>query len=136
MGHLRNPEEHGLHAGSADQRGEAVVAEPVEMTRPPMRSNRVMDMSASVVYSERARVAVTALVGLPGAWVAPGRWATDLAYALWFVALGGLVTQRARRWAISWCFLAAYLGLIATRVLWLGQAPAIWFHQLQGGALL
>lgn len=79
---------------------------------------------------------IVALVALPGAWVSPGQWGNDLAYALWFVALGGLVSQRARRWDISWCFLAAYLGLIACRVLWLGQSPAIWLHQFQSGALL
>jgi Na+-transporting NADH:ubiquinone oxidoreductase subunit NqrB len=79
---------------------------------------------------------IVALLALPGAWVSPGQWGNDLAYALWFIALGGLVTQRARRWDISWCFLAAFLGLIAVRVLWLGQSPTIWFHQLQGGALL
>ena len=79
---------------------------------------------------------IVALIALPGAWVSPGQWGNDLAYALWFIALGGLVTQRARRWDISWCFLAAFLGLIAARVLWLGQSPAIWVHQLQGGALL
>jgi hypothetical protein len=27
--------------------------------------------------------------------VSPGQWGNDLAYALWFIALGGLVTQRA-----------------------------------------
>ena len=79
---------------------------------------------------------IVALVALPGAWVSPGQWGNDLAYALWFIALGGLVTQRARRGDISWCFLAAFLGLIAARALWLGQSPQIWVHQLQGGALL
>ncbi len=79
---------------------------------------------------------IVALIALPGAWVSPGQWGNDLAYALWFVALGGLVTQRARRWDISWCFLAAWLGLIAMRVAWLGQPSAIWWHQLQSGALL
>jgi Na+-transporting NADH:ubiquinone oxidoreductase subunit NqrB len=79
---------------------------------------------------------IVALIALPGAWVSPGQWGNDLAYALWFVALGGLVTQRARRWDISWCFLAAWLGLVAARVLWLGQAQAIWWHQLQSGGLL
>lgn len=79
---------------------------------------------------------IIGLALLPGAWVSPGQWGNDLAYALWFVVLGGLVTQRARRWDISWAFLAMYLGLIAARVAWLGQSPAIWWHQLQSGALL
>ncbi|MEP7083219.1 MAG: RnfABCDGE type electron transport complex subunit D, partial [Betaproteobacteria bacterium] len=79
---------------------------------------------------------IIALVALPGAWVSPGQWGNDLAYALWFVALGGLVTQRARRWDVSWAFLAAWLGLVAARVLWLGQPQIIWWHQLQSGGLL
>lgn len=79
---------------------------------------------------------IIALVVFPGAWVSPGQWGNDLAYALWFIALGGLVTQRARRWDVSWAFLAAWFGLIAARVVWLGQPPPILWHQLQGGALL
>lgn len=73
---------------------------------------------------------------LPGAWVSPGQWGSDLAYAVWFVALGAIVTQRARRWDVSWMFLACWLGLVALRVAWLGQSPAIWWHQLGSGALL
>ena len=79
---------------------------------------------------------IVALIAFPGAWVSPGQWGNDLAYALWFVALGGLVVQRARRWDISWMFLAFWLGLVAIRVLWLGQPWTIWWHQLQSGALL
>ena len=73
---------------------------------------------------------------LPGAWVSPGQWGNDLAYAVWLVALGGIVTQRARRWDISWVFLAFWLGLVALRVAWLGQPWAIWWHQMGSGALL
>ncbi len=73
---------------------------------------------------------------LPGAWVSPGQWGNDLAYAVWFVALGAIVTQRARRWDISWTFLACWLGLVALRVAWLGQSWNIWLHQLGSGALL
>jgi len=79
---------------------------------------------------------IVALLAFPGAWVSPGQWGNDLAYALWFVALGGLVAQRARRWDISWCFLVAWLGFVGARVLWLGQPPTIWWHQFQSGGLL
>jgi Na+-transporting NADH:ubiquinone oxidoreductase subunit NqrB len=73
---------------------------------------------------------------LPGAWVSPGQWGTDLTLAGWFVVLGALVTHRARRWDISWMFLTFFFGLIAARVLWLGQNPAVFVHQLGNGALL
>ena len=79
---------------------------------------------------------MTSILLLPGAWISPGQWGTDLALAGWFVALGALVTERARRWDISWMFLACFLGLIAARVLWLGQNPAVFVHQLGNGALL
>jgi Na+-transporting NADH:ubiquinone oxidoreductase subunit NqrB len=79
---------------------------------------------------------IVALAAFPGAWVSPGQWGSDLAYAVWLVALGGLVAQRARRWDVSWCFLAAWLALVGARVLWLGQSPAIWWLQLQSGGLL
>ena len=79
---------------------------------------------------------IVALMLLPGAWVSPGQWGNDVALAGWFVALGGLVTQRARRWDISWVFLAAWLGLVAMRVLWLGQPWTIFLHQFTNGGLL
>ena len=79
---------------------------------------------------------IIALLAFPGAWVSPGQWGNDLAWSLWFVALGGLVVQRARRWDISWAFLAFWLGLVALRVTWLGQPWTIWLHQLESGALL
>ena len=79
---------------------------------------------------------IGALLLLPGAWVSPGQWGNDLAYAAWFVVLGCLVTNKARRWDISWMFLVTYLGLLAARVLWLGQSWSVLGHQMQSGALL
>jgi Na+-transporting NADH:ubiquinone oxidoreductase subunit NqrB len=73
---------------------------------------------------------------LPGSWISPGQWGNELAAAVWFVALGGVVVQRARRWDIAWFFLGGWLGLVALRVLWLGQPFAVWAHQLGSGALL
>jgi Na+-translocating ferredoxin:NAD+ oxidoreductase RnfD subunit len=52
------------------------------------------------------------------------------------VALGALVTRRARRWDISWMFLACWLGFVLLRVTYLGQNWGVLFHQLQSGALL
>jgi len=88
------------------------------------------------VYNPANLGVMTSILLLPGAWVSPGQWGTDLALAGWFVALGALVTQRARRWDISWMFLVTFLGLVALRVLWLGQSPAVFVHQLGNGGLL
>jgi enediyne biosynthesis protein E5 len=79
---------------------------------------------------------IAAIALLPGTWISPGQWGNELAAAVWFVALGGIVTQRARRFDIAWIFLVGWLALIALRVLWLAQPWAVWMHQLGNGALL
>lgn len=79
---------------------------------------------------------IAGLTLIPGAWISPGQWGNDLVYAAWFVALGSVVTNRARRMEISWMFLGCYVFLLGARVLWLGQSPAILWHQLHSGALL
>ena len=81
-----------------------------------------------------------ALLVLPGSWVSPGQWGNDLALAVWLVALGALVSQRARRDDAAWLFLITFLGLAALRVLLLGysweRGLEIFGHQALNGALL
>jgi Na+-transporting NADH:ubiquinone oxidoreductase subunit NqrB len=79
---------------------------------------------------------ITGVALIPGAWISPGQWGSDIASAVWVVALGALVSSRARRLDTSWVFLACYLGLVAARILWLGYDWAVFVHQLQNGALL
>jgi enediyne biosynthesis protein E5 len=78
----------------------------------------------------------TALLILPGTWISPGQWGSDVALAGWLAVLGATVASRARRADISWRFLVVYLGALAARVAWLGQRWAVWIHQLSSGALL
>ena len=77
---------------------------------------------------------------LPGAWLSPGQWGSESLAALWFLALGGLVTQRIARWDISLTFLAAWAALLVARVIWLDySAPvawAMWAQQISNGATL
>jgi len=40
---------------------------------------------------------ILALIFIPGTWVSPGQWGQDVAVAGWLVALGAVVTHRARR---------------------------------------
>ena len=75
-----------------------------------------------------------ALLILPGTWISPGQWGSNVALAGWLVVLGATVAGRARRADISWLFLF-YLGALAARVTWLGQRWAS-THQLSSGALL
>lgn len=79
---------------------------------------------------------VLAIGLLPGAWVSPGQWGSDLALACWAVALGGIVARRARRLDIGLAFLGFYLLELALRVAWLGQSWSVFLHQLQSGALI
>jgi Na+-transporting NADH:ubiquinone oxidoreductase subunit NqrB len=79
---------------------------------------------------------IAAVLLLPGAWISPGQWGSDLALAVWFLALGGFVASRAQRADTSWVFLVAYLLLIGLWYLWLGKTFASWMHHLQSGALL
>jgi Na+-transporting NADH:ubiquinone oxidoreductase subunit NqrB len=99
-------------------------------------SKFVLRVHGKHVFNPANLGVIAALALLPGTWVSPGQWGNDLALAGWFVALGGLVAQRARRWDISWVFLATWLGLVATRVVWLGQPWSILAHQFANGGLL
>ncbi len=84
--------------------------------------------------------AFIALMGLPHAWLSPGQWGQDTLLGLWMLALGATVTGRISRWGISISLLAAWLGLLGARLLWLGYAPdlalSMWWHQAMNGATL
>jgi enediyne biosynthesis protein E5 len=77
---------------------------------------------------------------MPGAWLSPGQWGSESLAALWFLALGGLVTQRIKRWDISLTFLAMWSALLAARVVWLDYSAdvgwAMWAQQISSGATL
>jgi len=79
---------------------------------------------------------IFALVALPGTWVSAGQWGADFALAGWLVGLGSLVVHRARRADVTLAFLTFHATALAVRVSWLGQNAAVWFHQVQSGALL
>ena len=101
-----------------------------------MSSKFVLRVNGKHLYNPANLGVIAAITLFPGTWVSSGQWGNDLALAVWLVALGSVVTMRARRLDISWVFLAAFLGLVALRIVWLGQSWAIWWHQLGNGALL
>ncbi len=84
--------------------------------------------------------AFAAWAWLPGAWLSPGQWGSESLAALWFMALGGLVTQRISRWDVSLAFLLSWATLLATRLWVLGYAwdpgAAMWLQQASNGAVL
>ncbi len=101
-----------------------------------MSSKFVLRINGKHLYNPANLGVVLAISFLPGTWVSPGQWGNDLAMAVWVLMLGTIVTTRARRLDVSWVFLGAFLGLVALRILLLGQSWAIWWHQLGNGALL
>jgi enediyne biosynthesis protein E5 len=101
-----------------------------------MSSKFVLRINGKHLYNPANFGVIVAITLLPGTWVSPGQWGSDLALAVWILMLGCVVTERARRLDISWVFLAVFLGLMALRVQLLGQSWAIWWHQFGNGALL
>jgi Na+-transporting NADH:ubiquinone oxidoreductase subunit NqrB len=101
-----------------------------------MSSKFVLRVNGKHLYNPANLGVIATISLLPGTWVSAGQWGNDLALAVWFLMLGTIVTQRARRLDVSWVFLGAFLGLVALRVGLLGQSWAIWWHQLGNGALL
>ena len=66
----------------------------------------MLRVSGKHVYNPANLGVIVAVALLPGAWASPGQWGTDLALVGWVVALGLLVTTRAKRFDTSLAFLA------------------------------
>jgi enediyne biosynthesis protein E5 len=116
-------------------RSDTLWAHPLAATL-AMSSKFVLRIHGKHLYNPANLGVIAAIALIPGTWVSPGQWGNDLALAVWLLMLGTIVTTRARRLDISWVFLGAFLGLVALRIMLLGQSWAIWWHQLGNGALL
>lgn len=79
---------------------------------------------------------IFAITVCPGAWCSPGQWGQDIAIAAWILALGAIVSNRARRDDISLAFIFFFLVGVAGRVTYLGQRWEVWLHLLRNGSLL
>lgn len=94
----------------------------------------------SHIFNPANLAAFLAWAWLPGAWISPGQWGSFSLLALWFLALGGLVTQRIARWNVSLTFLAVWALLLAGRLLYLDYSwdpgAAMWLQQMSNGATL
>lgn len=101
-----------------------------------MSSKFVLRVNGRHLYNPANLGVIAAISLLPGTWVSPGQWGSDLALCVWLLMLGTIVAQRARRLDISSVFLGAYLGSVALRVQLLGLSWAVWWHQFGNGALL
>lgn len=97
-------------------------------------------VSKSHLLNPANLAAFAAWAWLPGAWLSPGQWGSESLAALWFIALGGLVTQRVKRWDVSLAFLASWSFLLGVRLWWLDYAwipgAAMWLQQASNGAVL
>lgn len=88
------------------------------------------------IYNPANLGVMLAILFLPGAWLSPGQWGSDVIAGLWFIALGITVTVSAKRFDIAWAFLACYGALLVGRVLWLDQRWAVLLNQMSSGGLL
>lgn len=88
------------------------------------------------IYNPANLGVMIAVLALPGAWLSPGQWGSDVIAGLWFVALGITVTVSARRFDIAWAFLACYGALLIGRIVYLDQRWAVLANQLSSGGLL
>ena len=70
------------------------------------------------------------------AWISPGQRGQATLFALLLLALGGVVTGKAKGWDVSFSLLGFHAALVFGRALWLGDPLAIPIHQMQSGALL
>jgi enediyne biosynthesis protein E5 len=99
-------------------------------------SKFVLRIDNNHVFNPANLAAVMAAYVLPGAWLSPGQWGQSWMLAAWFIALGTIVTSKARRIDIGLVFLIAFAALLTARVFYLGQNPFIIWHQMQNGVLL
>jgi enediyne biosynthesis protein E5 len=99
-------------------------------------SKFVLRIDNNHVFNPANLAAVMAAYLLPGAWLSPGQWGQSWILAAWFLALGTIVTTKARRIDIGLVFLLAFATLLTARVFYLGQNPVIIWHQMQNGVLL
>jgi len=88
------------------------------------------------IYNPANLGVMIAVLLLPGAWLSPGQWGSDVVAALWFIALGITVTLSAKRFDIAWAFLACFGALLIGRVVYLDQRWAVLLNQLSSGGLL
>jgi Na+-transporting NADH:ubiquinone oxidoreductase subunit NqrB len=79
---------------------------------------------------------VLLLAGPRIAWCSAGQWGSTAVLTFFFVCVGLLVVNRARRADISLVFLAGYALLLFARSAMLGEPWTIPWHRLQSGALL
>jgi hypothetical protein len=74
-----------------------------------------------------------------GTWLSQGQWGSNSIFAIWLVALGGLVTGRIRRLDIGFSFLVVWAALLGSRLMVLDYAwdpgAAMWLQQVSNGAL-
>lgn len=79
---------------------------------------------------------VACTVPFGAAWISPGQWGSAALYLVVIAGAGLLVLNRVGRYDVTVAFLAAYVGGLFARAIWLGDPLTIPWHQMQSGALL
>jgi Na+-transporting NADH:ubiquinone oxidoreductase subunit NqrB len=96
----------------------------------------VIRINGKHLYNPANLGVMIALLLLPGAWISPGQWGSDMLLALWVATFGVTVSSSARRFDIAWAFLVVYVGLLCLRIEYLGARWAVLENQLSSGALI
>ena len=97
----------------------------------------VLRIHGKHLYNPANLGVILAISLFPGAWISPGQWGQDVALAVWFVVLGGVVVNRAQplrhRVDIPGAPTSASSRCASTA---LGQPWTIFVHQFSNGGLL
>ncbi|KAB2850093.1 MAG: hypothetical protein F9K44_05965 [Hyphomicrobiaceae bacterium] len=99
-------------------------------------SKFVIRLNGKHVFNPANFAIVTAIIATGEAWISPAQWGSQAWSAFLFISLAGLVLTRAKRADIALAFLAAYIGLLLLRALYLGDPLPIPMQQMQSGAVL
>ncbi len=84
-----------------------------------------------------ANAGIVAMILLTdAAWTRPGEWGTTIWFAGVIVALGSIVTWRAKRFDVPVVFLGTYAALLFGRALYLGDPLSIPMLRLMNGELI
>jgi enediyne biosynthesis protein E5 len=116
-------------------RAETLWAHPL-LAALAMSSKFIVRVGDKQVFNPANLGVVIGLLFLPGVWLSPGQWGTDLLLALWMLCLGVTVTKAAKRFDTALIFISTMTALLLARILWLEQSPAILLNQLSSGVLL
>ncbi len=99
-------------------------------------SKFILQKNKQHIFNPTAIGLVIALTFFSSSWLSPGQWGSQILLAFWLIAIGSVLTFRAKQLDMAWYFLLFYLGGMALRNLYLGYEVEILIHAAKNGSLL